>query len=66
MGGASVVGTFHFRLQAAVSLKKGIGSSFAIEDTGEASYLLYLLYSVIQFLHEKNLDRNWSSAKALG
>jgi peptidoglycan-N-acetylglucosamine deacetylase len=45
---------FHFRLQAAVSLKKGIGSSFPTDHTGGASYLLYLLYSVIQFLQEEN------------
>jgi peptidoglycan/xylan/chitin deacetylase (PgdA/CDA1 family) len=45
---------FHFRLQAAVSLKKGIGNSFPTENTGRTSYLLYLLYSVIQFLQEDN------------
>ena len=45
---------FHFRLQAAVSLKKGNGSSFPTEHTDGASYLLYLLYSVIQFLQEEN------------
>ena len=45
---------FHFRLQAAASLKKGTGSTFPTEHTAGASYLLYLLYSVIQFLQEEN------------
>ena len=45
---------FHFGLQTAVSLNKGIGSSFTTEHTDRASYLLYLLCSVIQFLQEEN------------
>jgi peptidoglycan-N-acetylglucosamine deacetylase len=45
---------FHFRLQAAVSLKKEIKSSFPPDNTARTSYLLYLLYSVIQFLQEDN------------
>lgn len=45
---------FHFGLQTAISLNKGIGSSFRTEHSGRASYLLYLLSSVIQFLQEEN------------
>jgi hypothetical protein len=45
---------FHFRLQAAVSLMKGKESSFPAERTATSSYLLYLLYSAMQFVEEEN------------
>ncbi|MGI9072204.1 MAG: polysaccharide deacetylase family protein [Bryobacteraceae bacterium] len=45
---------FHFGLQTAVSLNKEVATSFSGERREEATYLLYLLSSVIQFVQEEN------------
>jgi len=48
---------FHFDLQSSVSLKKPFGRAGLPSDrimNGETSYLLYLLYSVTQFVEEDN------------
>jgi peptidoglycan/xylan/chitin deacetylase (PgdA/CDA1 family) len=46
--------SFHFGLQTAVSLKKKTCTTLPIEHTGGATYWLFLLSSVIQFLQEEN------------
>jgi peptidoglycan/xylan/chitin deacetylase (PgdA/CDA1 family) len=45
---------FHFGLQTAVSLNRGVATSRSSDYNGTGPYYLYLLSSVIQFLEEDN------------